>query len=240
MDRMAPLASLDLLERMFEPLVDNPFFVKDRSGAYVAANRAMLDLCGLRHRRELIGRTARDIYLPADAARFEVDDRIVLSGATIADRAEEVHAARRPPVWLIFSQHPLRGGTDGVAGIVGVARRMDLAFASERRFESFAAALRRLRARFDQPLDIAALARFAGLSVSQLERDFHRLLGATPRAYQQRLRLEEALRLMPGPLSISAIAQLAGFTDHSAFSRRFKAMTGLSPSSWRPGAPGLP
>ena len=126
----------------------------------------------------------------------------------------------------IFSQTPLHDGSGAVVGIVGVSRRMRLDFSSDARFQRFAAALRMLWERFDQPLDCGAIARSVRISISQLERDFMRVLGTTPRAYQQRVRIEAALRLMPGPLNLSEIALLSGFTDHSSFSRRFKLMTG--------------
>ena len=236
MDRMLGLTSLDLLEAIFEPLVDNPFFVKDAEQRYVAANRAMLDLCGARFRSELIGRTARDIYATGDAARYEMDDRSVLAGCTITDRVEEVRGVRRAPVWIIFNQTPLRGAGGEVVGIVGTSRRMRLDFSCDARFERFAAALRQLRARFDAPLDCAGLARSAGVSISQLERDFRKVLGVTPRTYQQRVRMEEALRLIGSGRSIAEVALQAGFTDHSSFSRRFRAATGMTPSHYRESA----
>jgi PAS domain S-box-containing protein len=222
-----------LLEELFEPLTDNPFFVKDADFRYVAANRAMLDLCGVRYRSELIGCTARDIYAPADAARYEMEERNVLAGIPITDRVEEVRAARRPPVWLILSQRLLRD-TDGTPiGVVGVSRAMRSDFASDARFEGFAVALHVLRERFDRPLNCSVIARAAGLSVSQLERDFTKVLGVTPRLYQQRLRMEEALRLLLGAIPIADVALMSGFSDQSSFSRRFKLFTGMTPSAYR-------
>lgn len=226
-------AIVALLETVFAPLGDNPFFVKDGDLRYVAANRAMLDLCGARYPADLIGRTAHDVYAGADAARYELDERGVLSGAAIVDRVEQVRAARKAPVWLIFSQYPLRLASGTVAGVIGVGRDMRRHFPSQQRFDGFARALHLIRERFDQPLDGRALASCAGLSVSQLEREFRRVLGVTPSRYQQRVRLDEALRHMSGDLSIAAIAQLSGFSDHSSFTRCFKALTGVTPTAWR-------
>jgi AraC-like DNA-binding protein len=47
-------------------------------------------------------------------------------------------------------------------------------------------------------------------------------------------RLEEASRLLlDHDLPITEIALRCGYTDHSAFSRQFRALTSLSPSQYR-------
>ena len=46
-------------------------------------------------------------------------------------------------------------------------------------------------------------------------------------------RLGEASRLLLQDLQITEIALRCGYTDHSAFSRQFRALTGLTPSQFR-------
>src|SRR5690348_11354122 len=110
-------ANLDLLEALFAPLTDNPFFVKNRDLQYVAANDAMLRLCGIANRTDLIGRTAWQVYPASYAAHCERDDREILAGRAIVDRLEMVVASA--PTWLLFSQMPVRDATGGVVGIAG-------------------------------------------------------------------------------------------------------------------------
>ena len=59
------------------------------------------------------------------------------------------------------------------------------------------------------------------------------LLRASPRQYQQRVRIERARRLLAEGQSIARVAQSCGFSEHSAFSRRFKAVVGTTPMQYR-------
>ncbi|MNF97030.1 HTH-type transcriptional regulator ChbR [compost metagenome] len=70
--------------------------------------------------------------------------------------------------------------------------------------------------------------------MAQLERHCKRIFQLTPRQMIHKARLEEASRLLQDlDLPITDIALRCGYTDHSAFSRQFRALTGLSPSQYR-------
>ena len=79
------------------------------------------------------------------------------------------------------------------------------------------------------------LTQIAGLSVAQLERHCKRIFQLTPRQMIHKARLGAASQLLAGELPITEIALQCGYTDHSAFSRQFKALTGLSPTAYREG-----
>lgn len=227
------IPSLHLLERAFDALADNPFYVKDRNLRYIAANDAMLDLCGVRHRHELLGRTAFDVFISEGAARFDVDGQRVLSGVSIVDRIDLIQASKRPPTWLMLSEFPFVDQTGSIAGIVGVGRRLDKKLLTLRSCEGLSRALKYLQLNFDKPLDCGRLADCAGVSVAQLERIFRKILRVTPRGYQHRVRMSEAKRLLLGTERIADIGLACGYGDHSSFSRRFISMTGVTPSTYR-------
>jgi AraC-like DNA-binding protein len=226
------VADLNLLESLFEPLIENPFFVKNKNLQYVAANDAMVALCGLTYKRDLIGRTAWEIYSAQDAARYDVDERRVLSGKAITDRLEPVAAANRAPVWLLFSQLPVRDHLGQIVGVAGVSRRLDPKRSDKMTYTRIAAAIKHIRTSFANPLSLNRLCQESRSSPSQIERDFARLLYMSPRQYQQKVRIERALPMLAAGHPIAAVAHDCGFTDHSAFTRRFRQFLGVSPSDF--------
>src|SRR5262249_35834420 len=86
----------------------------------------------------------------------------------------------------------------------------------------------------DEPLRLRDLARVAMLSPFHFHRVFQALLGSTPAAFVQRLRLAKALGILspPRPASLTAIALACGFSSSSDFSRSFKRRFGVPPSSF--------
>lgn len=84
------------------------------------------------------------------------------------------------------------------------------------------------------PMPIADIASRLDLSTRQIERLFRAALGERPAALYRRLRLRYARWLLDNTdRSVTEIALDAGFSDSAHFSREFKRVHGLSPSSNR-------
>ena len=99
------------------------------------------------------------------------------------------------------------------------------AVAKRRVLELIAAAL-------DTRLTIDMLAYEAGLSPAHFARAFKQTLGRAPHQYLLQLRLERARRLLESTtLSLSDIAQRAGFADQAHFTRAFKRAFGTTPGA---------
>jgi AraC-like DNA-binding protein len=77
------------------------------------------------------------------------------------------------------------------------------------------------------------LARAASLGRSRFGQRFRRATGLPPRQYLERLRMEEARRLLEEDLPVTRVAELAGFEDPLYFSRRFRALHGVAPTAYR-------
>ena len=96
------------------------------------------------------------------------------------------------------------------------------------------AVLELIAARFDEPLDIAQMARAAHLSEKHFGRKFHAALGLTPMEHLRRFRLNRARDLLASSHENSgSIAHRVGFADEAHFGRAFKREFGVTPGAFR-------
>lgn len=91
-----------------------------------------------------------------------------------------------------------------------------------------------LHQNYARPLARWEIADAIGVSEDYLSRVFHRELGLSPWDYLNRYRIEQAKQLLRyTSATIRAIACQVGFKDQLYFSRVFRKLTGLSPSTFR-------
>jgi AraC-like DNA-binding protein/PAS domain-containing protein len=100
------------------------------------------------------------------------------------------------------------------------------------------AALRRVREYVDTHLgggmDLATLARVAGVSIHHFARGFKQSAGVTPHHYLTQKRVERAQDMLAHTaLSLSEIAYAVGFSDQSHLARHFRQMLGVTPGQFR-------
>jgi AraC family transcriptional regulator len=89
-----------------------------------------------------------------------------------------------------------------------------------------------------RPLTQRELASAAGVSASSLSRLFRRDFGVGPVAAIELIRLGRAEPLLwMSNLTMAAVATQCGFADAYHFSRRFRAVYGISPSAFREAGP---
>ncbi len=226
--------NISLVESLLDHLPRSPFFIKDDQLRYVAANAAMLELCGVGDRANLIGRSARDFFPPAVCARYEAMDRqIMATRRAVKDQLDLSVRMHGRPVWLLFARWPIVTLEGSVAGVAAVARNLDAPDRRHPNYERLAEVVDFMRAHLQEPLEIADVARHARVSPSQLKRDFISIFGVAPQRYLTKIRLEAALTMLAGDTPIAGIAQACGYADQSAFTRRFRLALGMSPGEYR-------
>lgn len=100
--------------------------------------------------------------------------------------------------------------------------------------DGIAAACALLEADHDRTVELPALARSLGMSYETFRKTFARQVGLPPARYRLARQIDRACALMRrGDLADKEIAAKLGFCDEFHFSRRFKQVTGLSPSAFR-------
>lgn len=92
-----------------------------------------------------------------------------------------------------------------------------------------------IRSHCAETLTIAAIARFCGISSSELRLLFAKHHDCPPRTFIRRCRIEKAKELLVEheDLNITEVAELAGFAGIHSFSRAFRQFEGLAPSRYR-------
>jgi transcriptional regulator GlxA family with amidase domain len=102
------------------------------------------------------------------------------------------------------------------------------------------AALARMEASIERPLDIGALSRHVGVTARQLQRLFAQHLGTSPQAHYRSLRLKRARHLLLSTAEpVLEVALASGFVSASHFTKSYQLAFGRRPSDERRERPGL-
>src|SRR6187455_1199735 len=93
-------------------------------------------------------------------------------------------------------------------------------------------------ARYFEPLDVAELARAAGLSQAHFSREFRRAFGESPHGYLLTRRLERAAALLrTTDRSVADICFSVGLQSVGSFTTSFKRTYGVTPTAYRASYP---
>jgi AraC-like DNA-binding protein len=223
------------LERVFDRLPNVVFFVKDVEGRYAVVNQTLVVRTGARRKSALLRRTAEEVFPGPLGAAYAAQDRLVVrTGNEVKDQLELHFYPGGGRGWCLTFKTPLRGEDGTVQGLIGVSRDLHRADELHPEYRRLARAVDEIRERYAETISLASLARKVGLSLDKFERLVQRAFHLTPRQLLVQTRVEAAMRALEDPRrSIAEIAHACGYADHSAFTRQFRATTGLSPSELR-------
>jgi AraC-like DNA-binding protein len=90
-----------------------------------------------------------------------------------------------------------------------------------------------IRACYDEPLTIQALAKTAGLSPFLFVRSFGEAFGKTPHDFLIDVRIEQAKQSLARGVSVTEACMAIGLSSLGSFSAMFKRRTGASPAVWQ-------
>lgn len=109
---------------------------------------------------------------------------------------------------------------------------MRAALAMQGQFGKIGKALRCIHARYAQAVDLAQLAREAGMSVPTFHSHFKAITRTSPMQYLKSTRLHQARLLMVRQgMTAETACYAVGYTSASQFSREFKRLFGLTPAA---------
>lgn len=234
LDLPALLASLTQIAPLLDAMPEVVFFIKDTEARYSLANRTLAERCGHRDPTALLGLTAEQVFPAGFGAQYTDQDLRVLSqGLRLQDQLELHLYPGRQPGWCMTHKLALRDPQGTIIGMAGVSIDLQAPEANNPAYLKLAEVDAYIRANHCGPIRLSDLTVIAGLSVAQLERLCKRIFRLTPRQMIHKARLDSATTLLNGDQPITEIALSCGYADHSAFSRQFRALTGLSPSAYR-------
>ncbi|MDR1293702.1 MAG: AraC family transcriptional regulator [Bifidobacteriaceae bacterium] len=240
------LGGLDMTPELLDLFNDLPgvmFCVKDQGGRYAAVNEAFVRRSSASTQHEALGRTARELFVPDLAERYEAQDSEVLAtGKPLRGELEIIRATDDgEPGWYLTTKLPLVRDT-GAGRVVVAVLAMSTDLRSSGTGDGGVAGLARVvelvRERLEATPPIvptnAELAAAAGTSVSTLDRHMRKVFSLSPRAYILKQRMDRAMVLLAETdLPIAEIAHRAGFYDQPNFTRQLARLIGETPAGFR-------
>lgn len=226
---------IELLMPLFDSIPNVVFFVKNRQAQYEVVNQTLLIRSGLTLKSDILGSTSLQIFNSHQGEEYTLQDFKVLEGKVIEDKLELHNYLSGQLGWCITHKIPIYDKKQKIIGMAGVSIDLDQDNSHKlKQHKKLALAVSYIEKHIDQKLTVTMLAAHVGISISRLERLFKSVLNMSPLQMIQKMRLEHAFNLLKETdFPIVEIAVMCGYTDHSAFSRQFKQLTGISPLLFR-------
>lgn len=240
--RVASLSSLLATFRPVTPLLNAlfgvVFFIKDTDARYVLANLTLAQRCGYDTVAPLLGHTSVDVFPDHLGPVYRDQDlSVVARGMPLLDELELHLYSGRAPGWCLTHKLPIRDYEGRIVGVAGISHDLPSGQTDHPAYEKIARVETYIGEHYGELITLEELTAVAGLSVSQLERYCKRIYRLTPRQMIHKARIEKASRMLTeSDASITDIALTCGYSDHSAFSRQFKVLTGITPNQFRQSA----
>ena len=223
------------VSQLFDYLPDTLYFAKDRELRLMAGNRAFVERCGFSSEEEMIGHRDEEIFSKEMAEKYQEDDRKVIASAQPLVEIVELFPDRLgEPEWFITDKIPLHYQSGEVAGVCGMVRSFEGVRNALQPYLDLRPVTEFLKENYMHKVSRPDLANRVGMSVRKLQRRFQATFQTTPQRYVGKLRVLEACELLAGSnLPVTEIALKVGFYDHSAFSKKFSELMGVSPRDYR-------
>ncbi|NBA94874.1 helix-turn-helix domain-containing protein [Pseudomonas sp. R5(2019)] len=225
---------LDLLGKIFDRMPDVMFYVKDTQGRYVMVNQTLVKYSGRRNKEAVIGWTADEVFPVTGYSTMAHDLNVMQTGKELIDSLRLFFSPDGHKQWCLSSKYGIFGNQAQATGLVGISRILPKPDEKNSAYKRLMQFLDLVRDNIGQPLLISDIARQVNLSVDTLERLTKEVFQLTPKQILLKARIDKACELLESSaMSITDIASECGYSDHSAFSRQFKAASHCTPQQYR-------
>lgn len=225
---------LTLLEKLFDRMPDVMFFLKDTDGRYVSVNNTLVRHTGRHSKEEVVGLTADELFPITSSSITAQDMSVIQTGKDIIDALRLFRSADGTKQWCLSSKFGIFDQDRKARGLVGISRilaRPDEKHLGYKRLLEFS---RLVHSNVGQPLLISDIAEQVNLSMDTLQRLTREVFQLSPKQILMKARIEKACELLESTSnSITDIASECGYSDHSAFSRQFRAALHCTPQQYR-------
>ena len=118
----ALLAGAAPLLPMLDLIPNAAIFIKDVKARYVLANRTLVQRCGLKDLRPMLGKTSAQVFPAQLGPGYTEQDRKVLEEGFVLEDQLELHLyGSREPGWCLTHKHPLYNGDGAIIGLAGIS-----------------------------------------------------------------------------------------------------------------------
>ncbi len=222
---------LDALDRIPGAM----FMIKNVDSRYVYMSRALKEAIHLPAAFDVAGKTDFDLFPRIIAENFRQNDRQVFkSGRSLIN---EIHATGffdHPTSWCYSSKFPLHDRRGKVIGLITINEKYSDVMGNDAELNRLLPAIDHVRRHYADTITIATLAKRCGFSESHFMRVFKRHMRMTTYTFVEQVRMFHAMEsLRCTAASVAGIAANCGFYDPSAFVKRFKRFTGVTPLCYR-------
>ena len=223
-----------LVEELFDGLPNVLFYIKDTQGRYLWVNKTLIERSGLGGVSDVIGKTADQLFPVTGSSTLAQDIDVIRTGHPIRELLRLYRTYKGERYWCLSSKFPLLDGATRVAGLAGLSRDLPRPNERHRSYHRLAKFLDYIDQRLDQPVRIADAAEHASVSIDTLGRLVFEVFHITPKQLLMKKRIDKACQLLDETsLSITDISGACGYSDHSAFTRQFRAATLMTPAQFR-------
>jgi AraC-like DNA-binding protein len=220
-----------LLEELFDGLPNVLFYIKDANGRYLWANKTLIERSGLGGVPDVVGKTADQLFPVTGSSTMAQDMEVIGTGHPIRELLRLYRTSKGERYWCLSSKFPLLDGPRRIVGLAGLSRDLPRPDERHRSYYRLAKFPDFIDQRLDQTVPIADAAAHASVSIDTLGRLVFEVFHVTPKQLLMKKRIDKACQLLDETdQSITEVSGACGYSDHSAFTRQFRAATNITPA----------